>query len=441
MGELKAAASAIDLNARPGQWMTGYGGRVDPAIGTHDPLTARAVMLDSGGTRLVVVACDLLGFEPAFVKRLRRQLKRKVGLPESALLVACTHTHSGAASMPMRGQMGNLDNDWLQMVQRRLFNLVCSLSERLEPAQLAWGSTTVPGVGFNRQDRSHGVDAELVALTVERRDGSSIATLVNYATHAVVLGPQNLLFSGDFPGAVARRIDDLTGGVGLYLQGACGDVDPVTQLEKGWGRGTFDDCEEIGKRLAEAAVSCLAGRSRTASAFVNSALGMATIPLDEPPPLAEIDRLIRQFKSEQVEASVGSEPDRIKAQTAGAMLQWARSLRARMVRGTVPRELSIEIYAARINDLRIVGLPFETYTDIGLGIKCEVRSKCGPETPVMFVGYANGLYGYCPTTWAKEQGGYGADVSCRWFSALVTPIGRGADGILVREATALACGL
>ena len=27
----------------------------------------------------------------------------------------------------------------------------------------------------------------------------------------------------------------------------------------------------------------------------------------------------------------------------------------------------------------------------------------------MFVGYANGLFGYCPTRRAKDQGGYGSD--------------------------------
>ncbi len=441
MGELKAAAAITDLNPQAGQWMTGYGARVDPAVGTHDSLTARVIMLDNGGHRLVIIACDLLGLEPAFVKRLRRHLKRKIGLPESALLISCTHTHSGAASMRMRGQMGHVNKEWLQTVEERLVGLVCSLEERLESAQVALGSTTVSGIGFNRQDRSRDVDPELVVLAVERRDGSSIATLVNYSTHAVVLGPQNLLFSGDFPGAVARHIDKLIGGVGLYLQGACGDVDPVIQIEKGWGRGTFEDCEEIGKQLAEAAVGCLAGRTRTARVVLNSSFRMVAVPLDEPPSLTDLDRLIRQFNSEKKEALSNTGPCRVKACTAGEMLQWARALRLRMVRGTVPRELKAEVYAARINELRVVGLPFETYTDIGLGIKRSIKSKCGANTNVMFVGYANGLYGYCPTTWAKEQGGYGADVSCRWFSALLTPIARGADDILVEEAAALACGL
>ena len=438
MGELRASAGKVDLRPQAGQWMTGYGGRVDPAEGTHDPIMARAVALDDGSNRLVVVACDLLGFSPAYVETVRKRVRQKIGLPEHSLLIACTHTHSGPASMPMRGQMGMVDNKWLRTTQMLLVNLICDLIKDLEPARLAWGTTRVPGIGFNRQDSTRDVDTELVALTVERPDGSTIATIVNYATHAVVLGPQNLLFSGDFPGAVARQLDEMTGGVGLYLQGACGDVDPVTQIQKGWGRGTFQDCEDIGKRLAHAAIESFNNKPRISTVAVNSRRRNVQLPLDPAPSLSEIDVLIDQFKREKKEAAAGSKPDRVREWTSKAMLEWARALRLKLLSDCVPTHLDVEVYVARINELRMVGLPFETYTDIGLGIKQGVKSKLGRDVPVMFVGYANGLYGYCPTTWAKEQGGYGADVSCRWFEALLTPIGRGADDVLIGEGASLA---
>lgn len=441
MLSLKAAASKVNLNPRPGQWMTGYAGRVEPAEGVHDPLMARAVLLGDNGTLLAIVSCDLLGFSPSFVASLRRQIQRRLGIPEVGLLVACTHTHSGPASMPMRGQMGQIDGEWLRRTRFLITRLVCELAERLEPAQIAWGATDVEGIGFNRQDRSRGVDSELVALTIERPDGESIATIVNYATHAVVLGSRNLLFSADFPGAVARCVDELTGGVGLYLQGACGDVDPVTQIQKGWGQGSFEDCEAIGKQLALAAVDSLRGRSRIADVALGSTRRTVDVPLDPPPSLEEVNEYIRQFKRDYKEAVAGRPPDRVKQWSALAMLEWGYELRSRIKRGSVPDRLAAEVFAARIGDVRLVGLPFETYTDIGLGIKRNVRAQFGDKTPVMFVGYANGLYGYCPTTWAKEQGGYGADVSCRWFKALVTPVARGADEILVREAASLVCEL
>ncbi|MGQ9456440.1 MAG: neutral/alkaline non-lysosomal ceramidase N-terminal domain-containing protein [Armatimonadota bacterium] len=441
MLNLKAAASKVNLNPRPAQWMTGYAGRVEPAEGVHDPLMARAVLLSDDGTLFAIVSCDLLGFSQSFVTSLRQQIQRRLGVSELSLLVACTHTHSGPASMPMRGQMGQVDGEWLRRTRFLITRLVCELVGRLEPAQIAWGSTKVEGVGFNRQDRSRSVDSELVALTIERPDGGNIATIVNYATHAVVLGSRNLLFSADFPGAVARCMDELTGGVGLYLQGACGDVDPVTQIQKGWGQGSFEDCEIIGKQLALAAVNSLHNRARIKDVTIRSARKTVDVLLDPPPSLEEANEYIRQFKREYREAITARHPDKVKQWSALAMLEWSYELRSHIKRGNVPDRLAAEIFAARIGDVRLVGLPFETYTDIGLGIKRNVRVQFGEEVPVMFVGYANGLYGYCPTTWAKEQGGYGADVSCRWFGALVTPVARGTDEILVREATGLVCEL
>jgi hypothetical protein len=56
---------------------------------------------------------------------------------------------------------------------------------------------------------------------------------------------------------------------------------------------------------------------------------------------------------------------------------------------------------------------------------------------VIVAGYANGLYGYCPTGWAKDQGGYGPDGSARWFPRLLTPVGYGADELIVKESTVL----
>jgi len=433
MGQLKASAGTVDLGPPTSGWMTGYAARVETSTGTHDPLMARAVMLDDGKSRLAVVSCDVVGFAPEVVDRMRRRIEEKSGTPGGHVMVCCTHTHSGPATMPLRGQMGYVHKAWLRTMQTRIVHLVSGLVKKLEPARVADGKTIVSGIGFNRQDRSRPVDEELTAIAIERRDGSSIATLIDYPTHAVVLGPQNLLYSGDFPGATARQLDWLTGGVGVYLQGACGDVDPVTQIEKGWGQGTFEDCEAIGERLATAAVDALKPASRATDVTLGAASRTVDVPLDPPPSAEELEKLVAQFKSDRRAAIAAPVRNRSGELTAKTMLAWTRKLRHYMKQDGAPTSINAEVFAARINEIRIVGLPFETYTDIGLGIKEGLKPLKG-----VVVGYANGLYGYCPTGWAKDQGGYGADASCRWFGALVTAIGRGADELLIEAGVDLA---
>lgn len=434
MGALRAAAGAVDLTPPAGTWMTGFALRTEPATGVHDPLLARALLLEDGGSRLVIISCDLLGLAPEAVAEVRQAIAEQRVAPAANVLLACTHTHSGPASMPMRGVLGYVDETWLAEAKRKIVALVVGLPDRLSPACLAYASTVVQGIGYNRQDRSHPVDEELAALAVESPDGAAIATVINYATHPVVLGPANRQFSGDFPGAATRHLEQLRGGVGLFLQGACGDVDPVIYRDRGWGKGSWADVEEIGGRLAQAAAAALASAPRAGNVRLAVATEEVVLPLDPPPAPETLAGWVAGWEAERERKRAAN--DRAGALAATAMLQWASELRRAMEDGRVPRALSAEVFVAAINDVRLVGFPFEAYTDIGLEIKAGLRPL-----PCLFVSYANGLYGYCPTRWAKKQGGYGADTACRWFGGMLTAVGYGAAEALVSRSVALGRGL
>lgn len=431
MGRLWASAGEVDLKPPVGGWMTGFAARIQPSEGLHDPLMARAVLLDDGETKLAIVSCDLIGFTPAAVAEMRQRIAAQSDIPAGNILICCTHTHSGPASMPFRGALGHVDRGWLGQAQDKIVDLVAGLPTALAPARMGYGSARVPGIGYNRQDEAHPIDEELYAIAIEDRDGHVIATLVNYATHAVVLGPSNLAYSGDFPGEVARQIQALRGGVGLYLQGACGDVDPLVYRERGWGSGTFEDARRIGQRLADEVARILSDAPRTDEVRLRVRSKTVPVPLDPPPSPEALAALAAGFEAEREKAR--AEARAMDEQVALAMLAWAEELKGALEANTVPRTVPAELFAAEIDELRLVGAPFEAYSDIGLGIKAGLRPL-----PALFVGYANGLIGYCPTRWAKEQGGYGPDSAARWFAGLLTAIGYGADELLIREGIALA---
>jgi neutral ceramidase len=433
MGRLMAAAEQVDLKPPVGGYMSGFAARVDPTTGIHDPIMARAVLLDDGATMFAIVSCDLIGFTPESVADMRRRIAKNSSVPPENVFICCTHTHSAPTSMKLRGVLGYIDEPWLAECQSNIVNLVARLPEKLEPASVAHSATTVTGIGYSRQDANHRIDEELTAISIESESGDAIATLLNYATHAVVMGPSNLLYSGDHPGAAARQIRRLRGGIGLYLQGACGDVNPIVERNEVGEIGTFDDCEMIGERLAQAAVEVLRDAPRVSEITIRTARKTVDVPLDPAPTLDELDAQQAAFAADLEQARAQDPPNRIAELIAVAYLDWAKELREKAIADSVPKTLPAEVYAAAIGDIRIVGLPFETFSDIGLGIKEGLKPLKG-----VFVGYANGLWGYCPTRWAKDQGGYGADYgSARWFSGLVTPIGYGAEELLVREGVAL----
>ena len=137
-------------------------------------------------------------------------------IPASHVLIACTHTHSGPASMPFRGVMGYVDLPWLHGAKQKIVELVA-------------------GIGFNRQDGLRPIDEQLDVIAVDAEPGKEIATLASYATHAVVLGPKNLLYSADYPGEAARSLAAARGGIGMFFPGASGDADPALNRDRGWG--------------------------------------------------------------------------------------------------------------------------------------------------------------------------------------------------------------
>ena len=83
-------------------------------------------------------------------------------------------------------------------------------------------------------------------------DDGPIASLMNFACHATVLSGENLLLSAEFPGVACRIVEAATGAPTVYLQGACGNVNPV------WIRQDFASVERAGQAVAGVALSVIA---------------------------------------------------------------------------------------------------------------------------------------------------------------------------------------
>jgi hypothetical protein len=259
-------------------------------------------------------------------------------------------------------------------------------------------------------------------IAVESVSGAAIATLASYATHAVVLGPRNLRYSADYPGELARALAAARGGIGMFLAGACGDADPELNRDRDWGTGTFEDARRIGEHLAAAAIAALSGAEWARDVSVRVTGKRLEVPLDPLPSPDALECLGKSLEADRRKALAERNP--VDELVADAMLDGVAEVMDAHHTNRAPRTIPAELF---------VGVPFEAYSDIGRA----VRSLTRPLSAV-FIGYANGLYGYCPSRWAKEQGGYGPEGACRWFPRQLAPIGFGADELIIEEAVSLA---
>src|SRR5436190_5371736 len=103
MQPLRAGAAETVITPPPGVDLTGYGNRPSTSTGKHDDLYARALVLEAAGSRLALVSLDLLGFEVPDAGSLRRQIEGETGIPAEAVMLNCSHTHAGPATMRLRG--------------------------------------------------------------------------------------------------------------------------------------------------------------------------------------------------------------------------------------------------------------------------------------------------------------------------------------------------
>jgi len=91
---VKAGVAVVDITPPAGLAMAGFGARIEPAIGAHDPLTARALAVND----TAIVVADVLGIHEAMSLAIRERCV----LPTNNVVIAALHNHGGPESMAGR---------------------------------------------------------------------------------------------------------------------------------------------------------------------------------------------------------------------------------------------------------------------------------------------------------------------------------------------------
>src|SRR5262245_20565371 len=96
---IRAGLAQIEITAAVGTPLTGYIARDGNALGVHDPLMAKALVLADSTTQAAIVTCDLLGLHHRDVQRFRQAIQTATGIPAEAVMIASSHTHAGPATL------------------------------------------------------------------------------------------------------------------------------------------------------------------------------------------------------------------------------------------------------------------------------------------------------------------------------------------------------
>jgi len=407
---LQAGVAQVDITPPPGLPMYGYFDRLTKhqvATGTLDPLYARALVLDAGGKRVALVTLDLgRTFDESWLDRLRTAAKQTSHIDQ--LIVSASHTHSGPNILDIYPD--GRPPAWQSAVLDKVAEAIHQAVLHLEPVRLGTGYG-VTHVGYNRRQVNPDhtvtmlwsnpgkapttpVDATVSVIRVDRRDGTPLAILVNYACHPVVFGADHLQYSADY---VSTMVDTVAGAfpskpICLFLQGADGDINPyyaTTPMEQ----DAVQKRDWTGGELGREAVQVAKGIQTSASP-------------------ARLD-----FAEDVIVFSLRWDPqkfhdDLLRVNGALVFQDHAGQLGA----SPPPSTLALHVTTLLINkQIAIVGMPGEPFVDFQINF----RDRC-PVEDCLLLGYTNGYFDYFPTILAASQGGYGASDSNTYV-----PVGAG----------------
>src|SRR4051812_7576132 len=92
---LLAGVARVVITPPVGIRLCGYTVQEGYSSGVERDLTATALVLSDGATKVVLLACDLLFIQTPHVERVRERVGRRLDIPWSNVLINASHTHLG----------------------------------------------------------------------------------------------------------------------------------------------------------------------------------------------------------------------------------------------------------------------------------------------------------------------------------------------------------
>ncbi len=418
---MRAGFAKNDITPRVGVEMAGFGPFLcRKSIGIRDQLWARAMAVESNdGGRAVLVSCDLVGVTRDTARKARALVEEHTGLPGEAVCICCSHTHSGPSTCFTIG-WGEADAVYVEMLPARIAKACVDALGRLQDVEFGHAVVPCEGVGLNREYDRDGPPLEEVLqpdwrpakpeltdtvchVITAKSEGQLTGFISYFGCHPVCCCQLTRYIHGDYAGVATNLLErERPGAVGLFLQGANGDVNSC--------------CVHKPEQEALLALDIVAGRYANAvrkglaetEPFDAEPLAYVSREVDFPRKPYELDALHEMLREREgrlhaldVRDLPGREGLDLRMDTV-----WAAALRriiGRIESGERPSDAT-EVYGLRLGTIRILASGFETFQAVRDEV---VKNAQGDVTLVVSV--ANDTIGYAPDATKAAEGGYASD--------------------------------
>lgn len=430
---------AVNLTINPELGMAKGGLRLfgSPIEKIDDDLYLGAIVLESKGVTLCLIACDLGNSRTEEALEIRTRVADALDIPVVNVMFNLSHNHS-AADLPTMLQ-GNADSrdiarseNYFDFVINQAVLAATTAQAQLRPARMAhaWGESDL---NIYRREWNgdqdvlgevpgHPRDESVGVIRFDDLEGNPIAILFRFSCHPVVNGAQSPTLSADFPGPARKIIEKNVGGTALFLQGCGGNINPKV------GIGYEKDCSEevyrmgtaLGAEVVRVALGLRTNKYQKERVLLQNVPNILFKPwrerTDHPEVALGASHEIAKFafvklpSPSEAKALAEHWDEEIKAREARGALTWEIRVAKKMklwadsvVAATLDKNPTrdFEAHAFRIGDIAIVGLNVEAFFETGEQIRAN-----SPWPDTFVLGYTDGTIMYLPRSQDYPKDGW-----------------------------------
>lgn len=254
----------------------------NPAKGVLDDIFARAVYIDDNTGRGGVILCciDAVGMSRHDINDVRKEVIESGKIPTlKSINISCTHSHSAIDTQGLWGEKlfkCGRNEDFMKSLKKKTAEAIIAAYENRRDGKLYYSKTVTEDMQFDCR-APETFDRTLTKIRFEAFDKSEEIQIINFASHAELLGSKTTKISADFPAYMIKEIEANNNNTNtLFLNGAIGGMISAREIRKVYREQI--DCEaytkEFGKALGEIA------NSLTDETEIEPLINVKSVPID-----------------------------------------------------------------------------------------------------------------------------------------------------------------
>jgi neutral ceramidase len=410
---LQVGFAQVDITpVRPTPMAGYYGKRLSTE--THDPLWAKATVMDDGKTSIAMISIDLIATTHWLTDETRRIIKTQSGIEPERVLITATHSHTGPVLYdPNSSRYNRFGNDadeskqYMLELPNKLAESVAKTVAAKQPVTVRHAIGEESKLAFNRRffmsDGTVGwnpgklnprivreagpIDDRLPMVAFYNQQRQLAGLLSNFSIHLDTVGGTQ--WSADMPFALEQAL----GRVFVpachlqYSTGCCGDVNHI-DVRHAFEQKGHAEAARIGTRLAGAVLRSWNSLEPTTSIRLHATKQIVKLPL-------------AKHATDRIEWAK-SISERANSDKPAPFMEMVEAFRILDVDAKNGEPIEAEVQVISLGkDIAWVSMPGEIFVQLGLAIK-----DGSPFVTTTVCELANGSIGYVPTRQAYAQGNY-----------------------------------